>query len=124
MEHRKGTNPIGVVHKGGMLAYYYVEHRGVTYLIEIDRVTENVVVVEPRSKNFVTPEGIGFGDRLQEAIMAGGILDYVSCEVRLPSGWIAESSQINLDIPCADHLNQPISEFSAYDQAWIKKELR
>lgn len=120
-EAPKGASPIGIVHKGGMLRFHNVEYLGVTYLIEVDTETEKVVAVEPRSKNFVTPEGIGFGDRLQEAISAGGNMDSQSCEVRLPSGWIAESSQIDPGIPCENQLGQPISKFSSYDQEWFDR---
>jgi hypothetical protein len=101
----KETSPIGAVHKGGTHQFHYIEFKGIKYLIEIDTMTEKVVAIEPFSKNFVTPEEIGLGNLLQEAISAGGILDPLRCEVRFPSGWIAEASQINYDLPCEDQLD-------------------
>jgi hypothetical protein len=114
----KDADPLRIAHKGGLLCSQHIAINGVDYSFDSECDGDRVVYIQTLDSRFRTPEGIGVGVPLGEALKIRGSKllkdDVNSCGVILKSGWIA---RVNLsseeEMKCVRHLDTPIVYFES-----------
>ena len=89
---------------------------GIEFSFDSECGRNRVVYIQTNDKRFRTPEGIGVGVSLANALKLKGSRllkdDYDSCGVVLRSGWIARPN-LSPGGECFNHLDAPIAYFGS-----------
>jgi hypothetical protein len=106
------VTPITTVHKGGTLCSHQATVNGVCFSVDVACGTDRIVYVETSDAHFTSAEGLAVGDELEKALAVPGAETLPdSCDVRLPSQWIAS----------CDRKSPPkIASFYAYSVSWFR----
>src|SRR5262245_52098275 len=106
------VNPIATVHKGGTLCSHQATMNGICFSVDVACGTDRIVFVETRHPAFKTAEGLAVGDEISKALAVRGAQTLPeSCDVRLPSQWIARCDRGSPGV---------IESFYAYSVTWFK----
>jgi hypothetical protein len=112
----KSANALGIAHKGGLLCMQSISINGVNFNFDSECGRNRVVYIQTLDARFFTPEGIGIGVSLGNALKLQGSRllqdDYNSCGVVLRSGWIAHPN-LSPEEKCVHHLDAPITSFDS-----------
>jgi hypothetical protein len=112
----KSANPLGIAHKGGLLCMQSISVNGVEFSFDSECGRNRVVYIQTDDAQFRTPEGIGVGVSLANALKLKGSRifkdEYDSCGVVLKSGWIARPN-LSPEDKCVNNLNAPIAYFNS-----------